>query len=172
MNNSQNTSRFFTRYVPSDSEEEENYLNEEIKTLREEFDKIESQQKRLRSRLRKCYQRLERIKTKRAVAAREKEIRRNIKEKFLPELRCLESQRFQIQEALLNCINVPTPHEQLQNARKILCVKHYNHETVDSRRGAPHEEDDDDNDFPFGGSSILAEILRNKSGKGSLNQPE
>lgn len=100
--------------VICDSDEEERNINQEISSLYNEFDRIQNMMNRTRSRLRKLYERREKIRIKRAIRQREIDIRRNMQERWLPSIERVQQNTARVQSNVLNLISAPIqPQDQL-----------------------------------------------------------
>ena len=106
----------------SDSEEEERNVNMEIHSLFQEFEHIQDQLTRTRTRLRRLYEKREKIRIKQAIRKRELEIRKDLNRKWLPNL---ESVNNRVIETRLNILNGITP---LTNNEQSVTLRERNRE--------------------------------------------
>lgn len=93
--------------ITSDSDEEERAIKHEIQCIRNEFEETELRLRRLRYRLRRNYERLERIRTKRIITQREREIRKELVQKWLPRLKFSQRRLIRMEQEVLDSISAP-----------------------------------------------------------------
>ncbi|ORX77202.1 hypothetical protein BCR32DRAFT_302757 [Anaeromyces robustus] len=91
--------------ILSDGEEEEKYLNHELYTLSQEFERYNNWIKRTRDRMRKLYERREQLRIRRAVQKRENEIREKLETKWIPDIEEVVKNSAKIQRNLLENIS-------------------------------------------------------------------
>ena len=128
--------------ITTDSDEEEKAINYEIHCIRNEFEETELRLRRLRYRLKRNYQRLEKIQTKREIAQRERQIRKELAQKWLPRLKYNQKKLIRYEQNVLNSISAPIQHE-------------------DKR--FDEEEDEDDGILKFSANEILSSLCNNNS---------
>jgi len=100
-----------TVIITSDSDEEERAIKHEISSIRIEFEEAEMRLRRLKYRLRRNYERLEKINIKRTVAQREREIRKELYQKWLPNLKYNQRKLIRIEQDILNSVSAPIQQE-------------------------------------------------------------
>lgn len=97
--------------ITTDSDEEEKAINHEIECIRNEFYETEDKLRRLRLRLRRNYERLEKIQIRRVVTQREREIRKELLQKWLPRLKYSQKRLIRMEQNVLNSISAPVQEE-------------------------------------------------------------
>lgn len=100
--------------VLSDGEEEESNIESEIKTLLDEVDQLDQRKRRLKYRLRRCYQKREEIRIRKAIKEREREIRNNLDNQWLPSLRRVQQQAEEVRRDILDFVAVPSTDDFLE----------------------------------------------------------
>lgn len=100
-----------TVVITSDSDEEERVIKHEINCIRAEFEEAEMRLRRLKYRLKRNYERLEKINIKRKVTQREYEIRKELFQKWLPRLKYNQRRLIRMEQDVLNSISAPIQKE-------------------------------------------------------------
>lgn len=100
-----------TVVITSDSDEEEKAIKHEMMCIRAEFEEAEMRLRNLKRRLRRNYERLERIRIKRMVTQREREIRKELFQKWLPRLKYNQKRLIRMEQDVLNSISAPVQLE-------------------------------------------------------------
>lgn len=100
-----------TVIITSDSDEEERAIRHEINCIRAEFEEAEMRLRRLKYRLKRNYQRLEKINIRRTVTQREREIRKELFQKWLPRLKYNQRRLIRMEQDVLNSISAPIQQE-------------------------------------------------------------
>lgn len=139
--------------ITTDSDEEEKAIKQEIGCIRREFEEVEIRLRRLRHRLKRNYERLEKIQIRRMVTQREREIRDELFKKWLPRLKYNQRRLIRMEQDVLNSVSAPI---QLEDKR------FHDH-------GFKMEEEEDDEDIlKFNANEILASLCNKR--KSPLNQ--
>lgn len=142
--------------ITTDSDEEEKAINYEIESIRNEFTETEDKLKRLRWRLKRNYERLEKIQMRRVITQREREIRKELLQKWLPRLKYSQKRLIRMEQNVLNSISAPIQPE----------------DEIERNRFFGPSSDDDDGILKFSANEILSSICGNGNGKDSLKNNE
>lgn len=137
--------------ITTDSDEEERAINYEINCIRNEFEETELKLRRLRYRLRRNYERLEKIQLKREITQRERQIRKELVQKWLPRLKYNQKKLVRIEQNVLNSISAPIQYEDKRDQDRFF--------------GLGSEEDD--GILKYSANEILSSLCHN--GKHPLN---
>lgn len=137
--------------ITTDSDEEERAINYEINCIRNEFEETELKLRRLRYRLRRNYERLEKIQMKREITQRERQIRRELVQKWLPRLKYNQKKLVRIEQNVLNSISAPIQYEDKREQDRFLGLG----------------SDEDDGILKYSANEILSSLCH--GGKHPLN---
>lgn len=143
--------------ITTDSDEEERAINYEINCIRNEFEETELKLRRLRYRLRRNYERLEKIQIRRIVTQRERQIRRELVQKWLPRLKYNHRRLVRMEQDVLNSVSAPIQAED----------ERYRDSTISTIK---EDQEIDDGILKFSANEILNTLCNN--GKHPLNNNE
>lgn len=132
--------------ITTDSDEEEKAINYEINCIRNEFEETELKLRRLRHRLRRNYERLEKLQIRRIVTQREREIRKELFQKWLPRLKYNHRRLVRIEQNVLNSISAPIQYEDKRDQDRFLGLG----------------SDEDDGILKYSANEILSSLCHNE----------
>lgn len=141
-----------TVIITTDSDEEERAINHEINCIRQEFEETEFKLRRLRHRLRRNYERLEKLQIRRIVTQREREIRKELFQRWLPSLKYNHRRLIRMEQDILNSVSAPIQQE----------------DKINQDRFFSSSSEEDDGILNFSANEILSSICND--GKIPLNR--
>lgn len=137
--------------ITTDSDEEEKAITHEINCIRQEFEETEFKLRRLRQRLRRNYERLEKLQIRRIVTQREREIRKELFQRWLPRLKYNHRRLIRMEQDILNSVSAPIQQE----------------DKINEDRFFSSSSEEDDGILKFSANEILSSLCND--GKLPLN---
>jgi len=134
--------------ITTDSDEEEKAIKYEISCIRHEFEEVEIRLRRLRHRLRRNYERLEKLQIQRIVTQREREIRKELFQKWLPRLKYNHRRLVRMEQDVLNSVSAPIQPED----------ERYRDSTISTIK---EDQESDDGILKFSANEILSNLCSN-----------